>query len=94
MIDIARESLIRMARVAAIVPDRPSLCTIWRWRTRGVGGRKLETVTIGGRTYTSVEAVARFAHQQGGSDAPVIRTPAARERAIGKAERELSDAGI
>lgn len=94
MIDIRTEKLISMPQAAALFPNRPSLCALWRWRTRGVRGRKLESVVIGGTPYTSVEALQRFAAQSGGTDAPAIRTPAARERAIAKAERELSEAGI
>jgi hypothetical protein len=94
MIDIKSEQLISMPEAAAMLPGRPSLCAIWRWRTRGVRGRKLETAIIGGRPYTSVEALQRFAQQQGGTDSPAVRSPAQRERAIRKAERELSDSGI
>jgi hypothetical protein len=93
-IDISTESLISMGEASARLPGRPSLCTIWRWRLRGVRGRRLESVVIGGTPYTSVEALERFARHQGGTDAPTIRTPAARERAIRQAERELADAGV
>jgi len=77
-----------------MLPSHPSLCALWRWRLKGVRGRKLETVVIGRTPYTSVEALARFARHQGGTDAPTIRTPAARERSILKAEAELKAVGI
>lgn len=93
-IDITKERLLKMPQAAAFFPVRPSLCTIWRWRTKGVRGRKLESVVIGGTPYTSVEAIERFAQHQGGSDGPTVRSPAARERAIRKAEAELADAGL
>ncbi len=93
-IDLRNDSLISLGEASARLPGRPSLCTIWRWRLRGVRGRKLESVVIGGTPYTSVEALERFAQHQGGTDSPSIRTPAARERAIAKAEQELADAGI
>jgi hypothetical protein len=94
-IDITQEKLISLLEARGVFPGRPSLCTLWRWRLRGVKGRKLESVALGGRIYTSLEAIERFArHQQGSTDAPQIRTPAARERAIRKAEQELADAGI
>jgi hypothetical protein len=94
MIDITTEQLLTMPEVAALLPGRPSLCQIWRWRTKGVRGRKLETVIIGGRPYTSRAAVARFCEQRGGSDAPAMRMSAAREKAIAAAEKELAEAGI
>lgn len=42
-------------------PKRPSLNTIWRWINRGLGGVKLEAVEIGSKTFTTKQAVARFA---------------------------------
>jgi hypothetical protein len=93
-IDISTERVVSMGQASAVLPGHPSLCTLWRWRLKGVRGRKLETVVIGGRPYTSVEALARFARQEGGAEAAPIRTPASREKAISRAERELADAGI
>ena len=95
MIDVNSEHLLTLAEAAALIPGRPSLCAIWRWRKRGVrGGRKLETVVIGGRPYTSREAIQRFAYQQGGSNTPAPRSPRRREREISRAEAELAKAGI
>lgn len=93
-IDISTERIISMSQASSMLPGRPTLCTLWRWRLKGIRGRKLECVIVGGTPYTSVEALQRFAAQQGGNDAPTTRTPAARERAIQRAEKELSDAGI
>ena len=94
MIDINSENLLTMAEAAALLPGRPSLCCLWRWRVRGIRGRKLECVVLGGKPYTSREALARFARHQGGTDQPTVRTPKARERAIAKAEAELTARGI
>ena len=93
MIDLERESLLTMAEVSAMLPNRPSLCAIWRWRTKGVRGRKLESVVIGGTPYTSLEAVQRFAQGGGDNNAPLLRSPAQRSRAGEKADRELSELG-
>lgn len=60
MIDVDREKLITMAEGARQVPGRPNLTTLWRWRNRGVCGVKLEVCCVGGRTYTSTEALSRF----------------------------------
>lgn len=34
--------------------------TVYAWTTRGMCGRVLETVRIGGKRFTSVAAIARF----------------------------------
>ena len=95
MIDVAKEKLLNLPQATALFPDRPSVATLWRWRTKGVHGRTLESVRIGGKIYTSVEAIQRFAQQHGGDSAePPGRTPAARERAIAKADQELTKAGV
>ena len=36
--------------------------TVRRW-VRGVGGRQLETAKLGGKRYTSLEAIQRFSQQ-------------------------------
>lgn len=94
MIDISSETMLTLHEAAAIVPGRPSICTLWRWRVRGLKGRKLESIAIGGKIYTSVEALQRFAVQYGGNDTPKIRTPKQRERDILRAEKYLRDAGV
>ena len=93
-IDIQSESLISMAQVGARIPGRPSACTIWRWATRGIRGRVLETIILGGRRYTSVQALQRFGVQGRQVDGPGIRTPAVRQKAIQRAEHELRALGI
>jgi hypothetical protein len=94
MIDPQTETLISLADAAKRLPSRPSVCTIWRWRTKGVRGRRLESVAVGGFVFTSVEALARFFEQHGGNDAPAIRSPAKREKEIARAEASLAAAGI
>lgn len=66
MIDLTRETLIPIRAVPDRLPRRPSgkklhVSAVYRWLQRGVGGVRLESVKIGGTTYTSVEALARFA---------------------------------
>ena len=94
MIDVTSEKLLTLPEAAALLPGRPSVATLWRWRTRGAHGRRLESLVLGGKVFTSAEAIQRFAEQRGGADQPAIRTPAARERSIRKAEAELKAAGI
>ena len=95
MIDLKDEELIPLAGSA--FPSRPSNPTVWRWHRKGVGGVFLETVLVGGRRYTSREAINRFiAGTTAARDGPPVslRSPAARQRAIEQAERALKDAGI
>jgi hypothetical protein len=101
VIDIGTERLLTLAQAAALLPDRPSVCTLWRWRTKGVRGRRLESLILRGKVYTSVEALQRFAEEQGGLDGGVVtadssrlRSPATRERDIERAELELAELGI
>lgn len=94
MINVATEKLLTLSEAAALLPGHPSVATLWRWRTKGARGRRLESIAIGGKVYTSSEAIQRFAHQTGGVDAPTSRTSKQRERDIARAERELADAGI
>lgn len=63
---LKQEQLLSIPQAARALPKRdngrhvhPS--TVWRWIRRGVRGARLETIRIGGSTYTSVEALQRFA---------------------------------
>lgn len=66
MIDIHKETLLSIFQVTRLVPPTREgrathSSTVIRWILRGVRGRRLEAVRIGGNWYTSVEALARFA---------------------------------
>lgn len=96
-IDLTREEPILLTEAAKLLPNRPHLSTLWRWFQRGVKGHRLETLVIGGKRYTSREALQRFADRLTAASTDG-RTPALstrqRERQIEAAERELTDAGI
>ena len=91
------EALLSLAAAGRTLPGKPHLSTLHRWRLRGVRGVRLETVLIGGRRYTSVEALERFSERvttaADGEPAPQ-RTNRQRAAAISRAERELDRAGI
>jgi hypothetical protein len=99
MIDVSTEQLLTLpeATRCGLLHDRTAVSTLWRWRKHGSRGVRLETVSIGGRVYTSREALLRFI---GGTTAAAdnqpapLRSPKARERAIARAEKELEQAGI
>jgi hypothetical protein len=91
-IDIVNEQLVSLAEASKLVPGRPHISSIFRWMGNGVRGVKLESCLLGGRRYTSVEALERFAARTTaaaeGHSLPT-RTSKQREQAIQKAEREL-----
>jgi hypothetical protein len=93
-IDISSETLLSLSDAAKTLPGRPSICSLHRWRLRGVRNVKLETCLIGGRRYTSREAVERFSAAvtaaADGEPLPV-RTPRQRERDIKRAEAEMKE---
>ena len=60
MIDIQTEKIVPVNKIPSHVPERPHLATCWRWIKRGCRGVKLETVLIGGKRYSSLEALQRF----------------------------------
>ncbi len=96
-IDINSENLVTINEATKTLPSRPHIATGWRWVYRGCKGIKLETVCIGGRRYTSEEALQRFIERTtaaaNGETIPT-RTAKQREKAIAAAERELAAAGI
>jgi len=66
MIEISREHLIALREVPRRIPPRCSgrrvhISAVYRWVSRGVQGVVLDAVKIGGSTFTSEEALQRFA---------------------------------
>lgn len=97
MIDVDVEEPLSLPDAAKSLPGRPSLCTLHRWARRGIGNQRLETVLVGGRRFTSREALQRFIEQRtAAAEGQPIRTRTTRQReaAIRRAERELADNGI
>lgn len=111
-IEIDGEPLITFNEAAPYLPTncRPSLSTWWRWWRKGLKGRKLKTVCVGGKRYTTptfirewIAEVTQAAAEPTGSapDRTPIRTPtlsALPPAPLGKghkaAEEELNRAGI
>jgi hypothetical protein len=91
-IEISSETLLSLTEAASLLPGRPHLSSLHRWRLRGVRGVKLETVLVGGRRFTSHEALERCAARAtaaaDGTSSP-IRTPRQRRRDVEQAEREM-----
>jgi len=91
MIDLATERLIPLRDVPRHLPPRPNgkrlhISAVYRWAQRGVRGTVLETIRMGGSTYTSLEALQRFGERASGmpNTADKVPTPKAREREINR----------
>ena len=88
LIDVNHERLLSLADACKEIPGRPHISTLHRWRLRGVRGHRLETVLIGGRRFTSAEAIQEFiaattAHEDGRRDLQI------RQPSMANVEREL-----
>lgn len=96
-IDIHSESLVSFEQASEVTPGRPHKSTLHRWRLRGIRGIRLETCLIGGRRFTSREALQRFAERtsavatSGPAPSPIERKS---EQAFEAAEQILDAAGI
>ena len=93
MIDLSTETLIPWQQVAKFVPGQPHLSTLHRWRLKGVRGRRLETLSVGGRRFTSLQAITRFIDAGNSSDAPQTAptfTPTQRQRMSNAARETLT----
>lgn len=92
---ILAESRLSITQLAK--RENVNASTIWRWVQKGVRGCRLETVLVGGKRQTSVEAFARFvdATTAAADGRPVPpRTSRQRQRDIDRAEAALAKAGI
>lgn len=102
MIELSQETVLSFSEAAGRVPSfRPGrkthVATLHRWAKQGVRGIKLDSARLGGRLVTSAEALQRFADALSATPAepaPAIQPPAARRKAIERAESELDRIGI
>lgn len=97
MINLQNEQIVMLNKAAPFLPNRPNLATLFRWRTRGCRGVILETVLLGGRRATSVEALDRFfAAVTAAADGPQgrVQTPKRRQLEIERAEQRANELGV
>ena len=69
MIDLHSEQLIPLNQVPKYLPKRKTgkaihISAIYRWIQKGLKGVKLESIRVGGTSYTSRQALQRFAEKQ------------------------------
>ena len=94
MINIRDERLLTLAEATHHIPGRVCMHTVHRWSLSGVaGGLKLETVKVGGRRFTSLEAIDRFIAARSQPDYESVAAPT-NVAAHDSATRELAEAGI
>jgi len=105
VIDLATEEILSLKDACALLPRRragkkPAFQTVYRWALRGVRGRRLEVLRIGGTLCTSRQALERFFAGLTADDdrlssvATPIRTSRQRERQIAAADEHLPREGV
>jgi hypothetical protein len=95
MIDAQSEQLIPLTQAAKSLPGRPHVATLWRWRTAGLRGIRLETLLCGGRRMTSREALARFfARVTSAADGQQTDPPTSEASDYQRAVAQLTDDGL
>ena len=102
-INYETETIITLGEACRRVPpDGASTATIARWIQRGIKVKatgkvvKLETIAIGGRRVTSLEAMSRFITAQNADDVPAtpVISASQRRRQSEAARVELEKAGV
>lgn len=98
---LIEEGLISLKEAAGLYPKRGGkethFATVFRHAMNGHRGIKLESTRAGGTLCTSRQAVARFFGQLASQDAlpeQPPKTPAARQKEIDRAMKELERRGI
>jgi Protein of unknown function (DUF1580) len=96
MINLQNEQLVPIGQVPGLLPSRPNgrrihISAIYRWVQRGARGRRLEAIQVGGTTYTSREALQRFAACRGEESTIFPVTSARRQRQIEAATQRVAE---
>ncbi len=62
--ELLTQQAIALSEVPALLPRRRGkkvhYLTVWRWATKGLRGKKLQSVKVGRTRYTTHEAIAEF----------------------------------
>ena len=93
MVDLVNEELLAVLDVCHWLGDRTgkgrARATVYRWMRTGVRGVVLESCLVGGRRYTSVEALDRFVSGLSGRGPVAVPATAARSRELERIDDEL-----
>ncbi len=87
MIDIRNDEMLTLREATTRIPGRPHISTVFRW----TADRKLDSIKVGGRRWTSAEAIDLFIDKCNGQESS---EPTQRTKQIGDASRELERDGI
>lgn len=90
-IDLLSETRVSLTALAREL--NLSVSTCWRWDKGGIRGHRLECFSLGGRRYTTREALERFVAATNGESVQA-ETPRQRERQIELAERRADELGV
>lgn len=89
-IDIESETLIPVRDVSKYVPGKPHALTCYRWTQRAEN--PLEAIRVGGRLFSSIEAIRRFivhcSSEGAVASMPSVRGPHRIERTIMETARK------
>ena len=96
MIDIEHEHLVALHDVPKLLPARANgkrinISAVYRWVQRGVRGVHLEIVRVGGTSYTSHEALQRFATPPMTAFPQPVQLTTTRQRQIESANRRVQE---
>jgi hypothetical protein len=96
MIDIEHEHLVAIHDVPKLLPVRSNgkrihISAVYRWVQRGVRGIHLEIVRVGGTSYTSREALQRFATSPMTAFPQPMQVTTSRQKQIESANRRVQE---
>lgn len=98
---LEHEELISLHAAARLVPSSRTpgtsgihVATIHRWSRKGIKGKRLETVLVGGVRYTSAAALARFVRSLNEGVPALLAPPAREQQRVKKTERLLNSARL
>ena len=93
-INIDVEQLLTAKQACEVFPTPVSMPTVWRWMLKGTRGVVLESIRIGGRRYTSVEACSRFIEASANDASPNTRKKHNRSDSLRRAKAVLDQFGV
>jgi hypothetical protein len=63
MINALERKFIPLGKAGRLISTNPSTATLYRWALKGVDGVRLESYLVGGRRFTTAEALASFVNR-------------------------------
>jgi Protein of unknown function (DUF1580) len=60
MATLTKQDYLTLRQAAELLPGRPNRSTMSRWAHHGVRGVQLATILVGGRRYTTRDAIDQF----------------------------------